>query len=311
MSIISKKLTLHIGTGKAGSTSIQNSLSFLKDSSIGVLPIQAFGLPNAKFLAMSCRSAAAHRYFVKSHKIMTEDDFENNAKMIWVKAQSEMDLSGVSHFVASSEFIVSMIRGDDIKELRQRLEEIFDQIEIIVYLRDQRTFLRSLWAQSVKGPSKSGVSFRDFLSHIDARRYMWDYSIFLKDWLHVFGEANLKVTVFDPKALYGGDVVSDFFEKAGLDKTPTNPEKHKNVSPDWSKLEALRIENLTRNKPAAAENMIHPEQNVDQDQYEDFVIEKVSEGNHWVNKTFFENQPVKLPTISNGPATLSDVKAPY
>jgi hypothetical protein len=300
MSTTAKKLTLHIGTGKAGSTSIQKSLDSLKESTMGVLPIQAFGLPNAKFLAMASRSVHTHSYFVRNHKVVTEDDFENNAKTIWETARREMESSGAHRFVASSEFLCNMVRGDDIETLKRGLEQLFDQTHIIVYLRDQRSFLRSLWAQTVKGPSKSGESFGEFLSHIDKRRHLWDYSIFLMDWLQVFGEENLKVTVFDPKALYGGDVVSDFLHKAGIDKAAIGQEKHSNVSPNWSKLEALRLKNLSRSNPAAAENATTAEQDIEQDQYEAFVLEKVSEGNHWINEAFLKDQPIKLPFSSQG-----------
>lgn len=300
MSSTSRKLTLHIGTGKAGSSSIQDNLMSLRESSGGVLPVQAFGLPSAKFLAMSCRSKRAHAYFVTGRKIISEDDFQENATSVWQNARHEIESSGAHSFVSSCEFVRGMVRGDDIKVLKQALDQLFDQTDIVVYLRDQRSFLHSLWAQSVKGPSKSSKSFPEFLSHIENRRYSWDYSNFLKDWLNVFGADSLKVSMLDPQSLHGGDVVSDFYHKAGIDEAVIRPEERKNVSPGWRRLEKFRVKNWARQNPDAVKNQPADWQGIDQEQYEAFVLEKVSEGNHWVNETFFKNQTVKLPVGSLG-----------
>jgi hypothetical protein len=291
-----RTLTLHIGTGKAGSTSIQSHINALDPSRCGLRVIRTFGTPHAKFLAMSCRSPIAYSYFVERRGTMTEAEFNENAETIWERTRSEVEASRARRFVASSEFVGSMIRGDDVATLRDRLESLFDRIDVVVYLRDQRAFLRSLWAQSVKGPAKSGQSFDDFMETMDGRRYLWDYSIFLKQWLRVFGCEALKVTVFDPRALHDGDVVADFFHKAGLDAVPVSlEEERRNVSPSWPELEVLRLRNLARKGQSAKDGPSAEERSPDPARHELLVLEKVSKGNRWVNETFFDGGPARLP----------------
>ena len=288
------KLTLHIGTAKAGSTSIQANLQTLKDPSFGALPIRTFGSPNAKFLAMACHNPKAHFYFVTKHKALSDAEFKENSHSIWDKTKAEIDASDVRHFVASSEFLGGLVRDDSIVNLKTQLDQLFDQIQIVVYLRDQRSFLRSFWAQSVKGSSKLTDSFPAFLAGLDIREYHWNYSIFLKKWLQAFGLENMSVSIFDPQVLRGGDVVSDFYQKAGI-MSPISQKQHSNVSPSWRALEEMRHENIAQQGLTVETDTNETDQLLDATQYENLVLGKVSEGNIWINKTFFEGHDVQLP----------------
>ena len=291
-----RTLFLHIGTGKAGSTSLQHSFQMVRDSSLGVLPVQAFGFPNATNLVMSTRNAQAHSYFVMRHRIVTEAEFGKNAETIWEKARSEIENSEVEHFIASSEFLNAMVRGKDIEMLKHELEKLFCRIEVIIYLRDQRSFLRSLWAQSVKGPSKSTESFDEFLAALDKRYRLWNYSLFIKDWLRVFGEDAIKVTMFDPQALYKKSIVADFFHKVGLKEVPFEVTRVQNVTPNDSEIEIIRRNNLLKSGSMSSITRHIPVMKATEpEKYEAFILDKVSEGNQWINNVFFDDHPVRLP----------------
>ncbi len=284
-------LTLHIGTGKAGSTSLQQALTRLDPVQHGVATVPAFGLPNATQLTMACNTPQARRYFVDKHAQITPQAFETLGATVWAHAHEQVRRSPAPRFAASSEFLCTMVRGLAIAGLKQQLDQIFDQVRIVVYLRDQRSFLRSLWAQSVKGPSRSGDSFQHFMDTLHERRRQWNYSLFLKEWSDIFGAENLSVTMFDPKALHQGDVVADFLHKTGAQQIAAAPRGKQNVTPDHAALEQIRQANLgsSPDQPEAAA--------LDPARYESLVLDRVSAGNAWVNDRFFRNQQVKLPTL--------------
>lgn len=290
-----KKLILHIGTGKAGSTSIQESLRVFGKASTDVKALHSFGFPNAKLLAMATQSKHSHSYFVKRRKVISEAGFKKNSQKIWKNTQLEVSNSKENVFLASSEFIGAMVRGEHIATLSEELRKIFNDIMIVIYLRDQRSFLRSLWAQSVKGPSKSTESFHEFMCNLDKSSYLWNYSLFLKDWLDIFG-ANLNVSIFDEKTLFCGDVVKDFYNKAGIKNLTISNSGRRNVSPSFKELEKIRLENLSIKKPSQTNRKQQNVKELSDSEYEALILNKVSGGNKWVNKAFFENSPLKLPT---------------
>lgn len=125
-------LFLHIGTGKAGSTTIQSLLRLMNDPSLGTLPVKAFGYPNAVNLVAASKSTNAKRYFVQKNQTMTEAFFTQNAEELWQIAQLEIAKSPVNRFVASSEFLSSLVRKQDIEFLRDRLLTCFARVEILV-----------------------------------------------------------------------------------------------------------------------------------------------------------------------------------
>jgi hypothetical protein len=261
------------------------------------MPIKEFGFPNAQLLAAASGGMQAKNYFVTRRNILTEDAFERNATEVWEAAAQEIERAGTTRFVASSEFLVTFVRGPNIALLRDRLSPLFDRVEIIVYLREQVSFLRSLWAQAVTGPMKSCESFDDFILQLANRRYAWDYSLFLKDWSSAFGIEAIKARVFDRKALHNGDVVSDFFHVIGLETLFGDSQEisRQNVTPSWDKVEEIRQENLAQTDPDRSDIAQASGKQVTDEKYQAMVLEMAAEGNRWVNEVILKGQPVKLP----------------
>ena len=297
---VARTLYLHVGSNKAGTTSIQHQLRRLVEPEIGVMTVKAFGTPNATRLAAACGGEESHLYFVEQHRIMTEQEFADNARNIWKEAQREILATSCANFVASSEFIGGFVRGRDIAHLKAKLDILFDRVEIIFYLREQFGYFHSFWAQLVKGPSKSIETFDSFLENIEVIKHYWDYETLLKGWCHVFGEDAIKVTVFDPIALHGGDVVADFFHKIGLDHLPiqTEQDSRKNVTPGREELERIRRKNLTRRNLGLTgkDNSGSAGRSLSQDEYRALVLKHVSAPNHWVNEVMLRDRSsIRLP----------------
>lgn len=107
--------------------------------------------------------------------------------------------------------------------------------------------------------------------------------------------------MFDPRALHKGDVLANFFHKAGFDSVPVSGDgaELKNVTPGWTEPEAIRRENLAQNDPALAAgvDLTVTGPRIDPAQYAAFVLANVTVGNRWVNEVILADQPVKLPVV--------------
>ncbi len=273
----------------------------MRDPSLGTLPVRAFGLPRADNLVAATSNERAKRYFVLKRQLMTEEYFSENAKRVWKAAQLEVARSPVSKFATSSEFFIDFLRETDIEFLRERLFECFARVEIVVYLREQSSFLRSYWAQSIKGPSRACWSYSQFLNEIENSPYLWDYSLFLREWADAFGVESIKATVFDKHAFYNGDLISDFCWKINVPSSFSVKvsRRKENATPELDVLEGIRLNNLAlrENGLKALSGNIGPEDANDATASETKVIQLASGGNAWINENFLASQKVKLPTF--------------
>ncbi|MEL7278768.1 MAG: hypothetical protein AAFY35_07930 [Pseudomonadota bacterium] len=296
---MTRRLYLHIGSGKAGSTTIQRYIHSMDNPALGVLPLRSFGTPNALRLVAACAGPRARPFFVDSRKIMTSEEFINNAYSLWVRATDEVENAPVQNFVSSSEFLIHKVRGRDIRIMRDHMMGVFDEVKIIVYLREQKSFLRSLWAQSVKGPTKSHLTFGEFIDTIEGRRAHWDYQTSLSAWMEVFGRDAIEACVFDRRAFTGGDLLTDFKARLGVpyEVSDGTYQAKENVTPDDDELDRMRYENhidLARRLGVEPPPQT-PGDTLDSAAYDARVLDVVSTGNAWVNVNFLSHASVKLP----------------
>lgn len=144
-----KKIILHVGSGKTGSTSIQSSLYLnnKKNSSSLTFPpllqyknnqIFRFAFCNLENTPSDIRS-----------KYLGDDEgykkFQND-----IKTSFERNTFGCENVIISSEFLFLSSREEALN-IKEYLNELgFDEIHIVMYLRDPASYYLSVAQQSVK-----------------------------------------------------------------------------------------------------------------------------------------------------------------
>ena len=211
---MSRKLFLHIGNHKTGTTSIQESLhqsrQYLEEQGYS-----AFNrLPNGKLtVPANANHWLTHNETDDPGAISTYiEDKENFAQAI--------SSSGRNPIVSAERFswICSL---EELQELRHALAFYFDDISIIAYIRRQDQQAISYHQQNAKSqalPSRLNffgpdpVALPEYQKH--HTRYL-DYNTRIGNWADAFGDENTKIRVFDRKHLIDGDVVKDFCHIVG------------------------------------------------------------------------------------------------
>lgn len=174
-----KKLYLHIGTGKTGSTSIQNTLNNV------------------------CLGDVYFSYRKKASK------FINNIDSIidHLKTRDEQVIiySIEWLFIAQKNFL---------KELAEKLKGSFD-VYIVMYIRRQDEFLISSYQQNTKKrtgkPASGSISLP---TNYNKNRI--DYLTICRKWSDIFSKEKMIVRVFSKEALLEGCVVKDFARVVGI-----------------------------------------------------------------------------------------------
>ncbi|MEM6620317.1 MAG: hypothetical protein AAF631_13600, partial [Pseudomonadota bacterium] len=237
-------LILHIGTPKTGTTSIQGLLAknraLLADR--GVLVPKCFERRAMHEIAMAFRAPGwPNNEFAQGLGWGREEDRAPWQAAFRDRLSDELARSGAKTVIISSEFLVSRFMvAEEPAALAAWLRPRFDRITVLVYLRDPvRTFVSRMStglkvgdvvAMPAPGPVASARAWRAACINSlqgDAMRgdlagdgpiYHWlDYGTVLEMWSDAFGRDAVVPVAFHRDHLEGGDAVTDFLARAGLD----------------------------------------------------------------------------------------------
>jgi hypothetical protein len=215
---MTKKLILHIGTEKTGTTSIQEFLSEnkeeLKKQGIFIPKSPCGSAPNHRKLATACFNDGNTDDSFVNFKIK---DFKNWQVKTFKEIKSELVSSPINTHILSSEHFSSRLTSKaEILRLYDFLKAIYSEIKVVVYFRRQDEYAVSLYSTHLKS---GGVSKNILPVSAGASRY--DYYDICKKWEGVFGLNTIDVRIFDRKVLRDGNVISDFCDISGIDETNT------------------------------------------------------------------------------------------
>lgn len=196
----SRRLVVHIGSGKCGSSAIQSFLGANADAlrDDGVL------IPGVDLDLTSHQRGNQLRLF--NHGI-SSDGFADLVTARLAKLHRQMHEHGWHTMIVSAE---NLINPKGFHTLFSPSVDLFD-IEIVAYVRRQDDLMVSAWQQwHLK-------RFPDFAAYAKQTAGSLDWHARLDPWRNTYGHENLTVRVFSRPRLVDGDVVRDFAHVTGLD----------------------------------------------------------------------------------------------
>lgn len=207
---------LHIGRGKAGSTTIQSFVqgnkAFLETEGIHC-PLIPNGMANHARLAKSLPDRSSDRAPIREFR-------------------RDLERSPFPKLFLSAEALMSMPRNGI--RLLQRLTAN-REVRILAYIRAYPDWVRSLYAQR----TKRALSAWDFDAFLAAGEHEVSALPNLEQWSQVFGWNAMRVRTLDRSGLAGGSLVSDVLDALGVQGSPPAV-ADANVSLHWMTLELLR-----------------------------------------------------------------------
>lgn len=194
-----KQLYIHIGTGKTGTTALQNFLD----------------LNNNQLEKFSIKYADTFKFNSLHHKLcinFTRQKFNYEDRVIEVKKAlqvliEEAKNSSCKKIIISSEDFPG-VTEDEIKNIYiDELGKYFD-INVIVYLRRQDEYLESWNAQLIKtGTFTSDIySLKNQLSS----KGLFDYYSMIEKWSKYIGKQNIHVKVYEKGQFFKQNIFNDF-----------------------------------------------------------------------------------------------------
>lgn len=189
-------LYLHIGTPKSGTTSVQD---FVHDNCTTLNTDFHLRAPECLVFKrnweLACYSAYPENsdYYLNTLHCFSSSELEAFClhypqKFSGIISEIERDDPSASVF-ASSEYLYSQCESDrHLAKLHALLSSHFERIELIFTFRDQKEYIRSAYAQLVKGPRAYTESFDIFLASVNTKS-RYDYQYRLKKWRAAFPDS--------------------------------------------------------------------------------------------------------------------------
>jgi len=230
-----KKLYLHIGLPKTGSTSIQK---MLVDNQEQLLKAGVF-IP---FLGW--------RYKYKNYTFHSNLDFEirntnqfDPKKGTWKTLIAAYQNSNCQKAIVSWEGLGDFSESEIIA-LHKLIRDHFDTT-IICYLRRQDRLINSNYCQQVKLGIKH-YNFKTFL-HLPHKPYKYNFKLFLDMWSDIFSREKVIARIFEKEQFLNGNLIDDFLDACGISPDIIEEGKNdiKNSAPNrTSILAALEVSRI-------------------------------------------------------------------
>jgi hypothetical protein len=230
---MNRELTLHIGTSKTGSSSIQRVLAGQREA----LKAQGAYMPTSPGWANHAMLPAA---LVSDPKILwgfhpaTWEGMKPAERIAQFCDEFPAEMAAlpnwVKHAVITAEQIGGLLRStEEVQRLADQLTPYFAKIRVVVYLRRQDLHAASAYSQWLRG----GLLVEPGLPAGGPRELPeYDYGALVSRYALVFGEDAVVPRIFSRDLLVNGDVVEDFLRIAGLrlDIPPEDPKLQANLS---------------------------------------------------------------------------------
>jgi|688.fasta_scaffold257916_1 hypothetical protein len=160
------------------------------------------------------------------------------------KLQHDIDRHNLHTIILSSEHFWPL-DAFHVNHMINRLQEIFSEINIVVYLRHQRDLWVSLYAQQCKELAVRSIGARwgttDYIGG-DIAHHAIFYSRSLAPYRDLLGEKSLNVRIYDRFRFPSQDIIKDFCLQCGVDANLYPPFREQlNDSLAWKSVEVSKI----------------------------------------------------------------------
>ncbi len=237
-----KKIILHIGCEKTGTTSIQNTIfsnKQLLEKAYGILYPRSLGGKNHWKLAVyACdEDKNLTRLLPKGLDI---SQFRQGLREEFIK---EVKNSDADIIIISNEWLHPRVRSEaEFNRLKRLLSAVSNDIEVLMYIRQQDKMAISLYSTSLRAGNIKPFSFPKSVK-LDSLPYYYDFLSIYRNWKHSFGTGKIKLRLFQQASLYKSDVVDDFFHCLDINNAAFKRGKSHNFSINNRGVKLMRLLN--------------------------------------------------------------------
>jgi len=214
-----KRLILHIGTGKTGTTSIQDSLGrareALLDHKIYYPTIQPFN-HIFTFPPIFLEDPTKIDWF--RQKLLKHEDKDDKIQGFITQWRKEFAACGndKDFIISAEDLTLPFFDREAVIQLKKFVEPYFDEVAVIVYVRHYNSWIPSQAQQSIKNGFLAKATIENIVMNLQNCPPFLSYRENLQKWVDVFGREKIVVRPYDPLKFYNQSLLADFFHACNL-----------------------------------------------------------------------------------------------
>lgn len=191
------KIILHVGSGKTGSTSIQRAFFESKKHNDSIIKYpNLLGHKSSQIFRFAFCPSSATPSNIRGKYINDHKGYANYQEEIKRAFIEEVD--GADAVFVSSEFLF-LSTEEEVRSISDFLKALgFDEVHIIMYLRDPAKYYLSVAQQALKNQANMPTP----------EQFRYDLIGAVKNWKSI-NPASLSIKEFDRSKLFQGDVIKD------------------------------------------------------------------------------------------------------
>jgi len=200
---------LHIGMPKTGSSTIQDNLfKGVKDERVSYTDLGVANQSGPLYgLFLSPEKLSQYHYF-KAHNLKMKDIESFRCKVKEQLEKNFLDFTTTINILSGEDLYHS--NHFEIEQMKNYLENFFDKILVVAYVRPVYSFCNSAFQQQVKNHE---LNFFDFNNNKIYHKYKN-----LKEYDKIYGKENVKILPFVPKKFLNDDLLFDFCSHVGIEE---------------------------------------------------------------------------------------------
>lgn len=222
-----KKLVLHIGAEKTGTTSIQRALSRSRKQLLdqGIQLSGSLGHDNHKILAAYALPFGSKDVALTSQGCADDREaYDEFRQKVEIGLRREVDLTDVEVFCISSEDLHRLLDERDFLVLFDLLNDLFDEIQVVLFVRRQDRMAISRYNTLVKYGYQGPFSFQDIGPKETQRLY--DFAEICQRWDDASPKASITVVPYGDETVNSGRSSVDLFaDVLGIEQLAEPPRK--------------------------------------------------------------------------------------
>ncbi|MYM63412.1 hypothetical protein [Pseudomaricurvus sp. HS19] len=214
-----KKIYLHIGTHKTGSTSLQRWLlehePLLQDNGYSFYHGQHIRNNHVELYLAAMRYDRDSFGKQSMDGVIFDEDYTNSTSS---RVKRFLEESECQKVLLSTEGLSLLRHQDEIKRLRQILGTNYESATVIVALRNRADYLNSYRLQLKK--KKGRKPSKDYWSalYVEDDTWLTDYDSLLKVYEDEFGKDNIHIIDYDEQMRCRNNIIPAFLEAIGFEK---------------------------------------------------------------------------------------------
>ena len=214
-----KKLFLHIGTYKTGSTSIQRfSLDHADDLRRQGIAFYRGQFKAENHLELYLASLRHERDSFAKLGVCQHITFDASfTRQIADRVHDFLSRCQEPCVLFTSEGLSLLRYADEIDRLSAILDAGNADVQVILYLRNKADFLRSYTNQLYKMKGRRPSQNRKSALYVEADTWLTDYDSLISTYQKGFGAGNVVVINYDEEMKRDGNVIPSFLRAVGVD----------------------------------------------------------------------------------------------